>query len=63
MKQVDKEVDVVVFGYDLMINYTKMCLASFHIQNGAKFIATNPDKYTMTMGYKIPGNGSLISCV
>jgi ribonucleotide monophosphatase NagD (HAD superfamily) len=36
---------------------------SFHVQNGAKFIGTNPDKYTMIAGYKALGNGSMIKCV
>ena len=60
---VDNEVDVVVFGYDININYTKICLASFHIQKGAKLVGTNPDRFTMVSGFKIPGNGSLLSCV
>ena len=38
-------------------------MASFHVQNGAKFIGTNPDKYTMNMGYKVPGNGSMLKSV
>ena len=63
IKIVDKDVDTVVFGYDRNMNYTKMCLASFHVQNGAKFIGTNPDKYTMVGGYRMPGCGSLLSCV
>ena len=60
---IDKEVDVVVFGYDFHINYTKLCLASFHIQNGATLVGTNPDKFTMISGLKTPGNGSILSCV
>ena len=60
---IDKEVDVVVFGYDFELNYTKLCLAAFHIQKGAKLVGTNPDKFTMIAGFKTPGNGSLISCV
>ena len=63
IKMLDKEVDVVVFGYDYYLNYTKLCLASFHIQEGAKLVGTNPDKFTMISGYKMPGNGSMLSCV
>lgn len=63
IKKIDKSVGAVVFGYDFEINYSKLCLASFHLQHGAKFIGTNPDEYTMIGGYKLPGNGSMISCV
>ena len=55
--------DTVVFGYDSRMNYYKFCMASFHVQNGAKFIGTNPDKYSMNMGYKVPGNGSMLKSV
>lgn len=61
--KIDKNVGAVVMGYDFEINYPKLCLISFHLQHGARFIATNPDKYTMIGGYKLPGNGSFISCV
>ena len=40
-----------------------MCLASFHVQKGAKLIGTNPDKFTMIAGFRTPGNGSILSCV
>lgn len=32
-------------------------------QKGMKFIATNPDKYTMQAGIRIPGNGSFMRLV
>jgi len=54
---------MVVFGYDIRMNYYKLCMASFHIQHGAKLIGTNPDHYTMNLGYKIPGNGSMLKSV
>lgn len=38
-------------------------MASFHIQTGAKLIGTNPDQYTMNLGYKVPGNGSMLKSV
>jgi ribonucleotide monophosphatase NagD (HAD superfamily) len=60
---VDKNVDVVVFGYDFHFDYTRLCLATFHVQHGAKLVGTNPDKYTMQYGYKVPGCGSLLSSV
>lgn len=43
VEKIDKSVDCVIFGYDFEISYLKLCLASLHVQNGAKFIATNPD--------------------
>jgi 4-nitrophenyl phosphatase len=63
VERVDKTVDLVVFGYDFHMNYYKLCMACFHIQHGAKFIGTNPDSYTMNMGYKLPGNGSMLKSV
>ena len=63
VKGLDKEVDGIVLGYDFQINYYKICLASFYIQNGAKLIVTNPDKHTMIAGYKVPGNGSFAKCL
>ena len=33
------------------------------MQKGAKLIATNPDKYTMIGGFKVPGNGSIVSSI
>jgi ribonucleotide monophosphatase NagD (HAD superfamily) len=30
---------------------------------GAKFIGTNPDKYTMIENYQVPGCGSMIKCI
>jgi 4-nitrophenyl phosphatase len=38
-------------------------LISFHLQQGAKFIATNPDHYTMISDYRLPGNGSFVACM
>jgi len=33
------------------------------VQTGVKFIVTNPDKYTMISGFKVPGNGSFMKFV
>lgn len=43
----DSTIDGVVMGYDFTLNYSKIMLISFYVQMGAKFIGTNPDKYTM----------------
>lgn len=29
------------------MTFSKQCLVGFHLQNGIKFLGTNPDKYTM----------------
>ena len=62
-KHLDKNIQALVMGYDRHINYAKICLLSLYIQNGAKFIGTNPDKATMQHGYKMPGCGSMLSCL
>ena len=50
-------------GYDNKLTYYKIILISLYIQKGAKFIATNPDKYTMIEGLKIPGCGSMVKTI
>lgn len=45
------------------MTFMKQCLIGFHIQNGIKFFGTNPDKYTMIGSYKVPGAGSIITCI
>jgi 4-nitrophenyl phosphatase len=50
-------------GYDQTFSYKKLCLLSLYIQNGAKFIGTNPDKYTMSYGFRMPGCGSMLACL
>ena len=59
----DKDCQAVVIGYDSSMTYSKSCLACFQIQKGAKFLGTNPDKFTMIGGYQIPGAGSIISSI
>lgn len=50
-------------GYDSNLTYRKIVTISLIVQNGAKFIGTNPDKYTMSAGFKIPGCGSMIKTI
>jgi len=45
------------------MTYSKICLASFHIQKGAKFFGTNPDKYSLVRGMKVPSAGSMLSLI
>ncbi len=56
-------VDAVVVGLDRSFNFEKLRKANYLIRNGAKFIATNPDK-TFPMENRIdPGAGSLVAAV
>ena len=50
-------------GYDKYLTYNKICLISLYLQKGLKFFGTNPDKYTMIDGYRMPGTGCLIKSV
>lgn len=50
-------------GYDFNLTYQKILLISLLVQIGAKFIGTNPDKYTMISDFKVPGCGSMIKCI
>lgn len=50
-------------AYDNNFNYTKLCLLSLYVQRGVKFIGTNPDKFTMRNGLRMPGCGSMLACV
>ena len=45
------------------MTYNKVCLASLYVQNGLKFFGTNPDRYTIVDGYRMPGAGSFIKTV
>ena len=45
------------------MTYAKSCLACYHIQKGVKFFGTNPDKFTMIRGFRIPGCGSILSTI
>lgn len=59
----DRNVEALIMGYDNHITYTKICLLSLYIQHGVKFIGTNPDKYTMRHGHRMPGCGSMLACI
>ena len=50
-------------GWDCEMSFSKSCLISFHLQNGVKFFGTNPDKFTMIRGYKVPGAGSILASI
>lgn len=60
---INSQIDGVVMGYDNKLTYNKIVLIGLYVQLGAKFIGTNPDKYTMQNNLKIPGCGSMIKCI
>lgn len=61
--QLDPEVGAVVVGIDYNFSYYKMAVASSYIQAGAKYIATNEDKYIMVGGKKMPGGGTIVNAI
>lgn len=63
ISKIDPSIDSIIMGYDFHLNYKKICLITFYVQKGAKFIATNPDKYTMIEGLKVPGCGSMVKVI
>ena len=63
MKTIDANIDGIVMGYDYNLTYHKILLVSIYIQKGAKFIATNPDRYSLAEGYKIPSCGSMVKTI
>lgn len=55
--------EVYVMGIDPNIDYEKLSKATIAIQNGATFIATNPDiKFPTELGF-VPANGSFARLV
>lgn len=59
----DENVDYVVIGLDIDINYEKLSTACLAVRNGAKFISTNPDTSIPTERGFLPGNGALTSVI
>lgn len=59
----DPEVRAVVCGYDQRFSFRKLVLASFYIQAGAVFIATNQDAYDTVDGRNVPGNGCQVAAI
>lgn len=59
----EKNPDYVIVGLDRDVSYEKLAIATLAIQNGAKFIGTNPDKNIPTENGLLPGAGSLIASI
>lgn len=54
-------IDAVVVGFDKTVDFNKLTNASLYIQEGAKVIATHPDKRCpIENGYYIPDCGAII---
>lgn len=53
----------VVVGLDRNINYEKLSFAALLIQEGVKFIATNPDRSLPTPQGLVPGTGSILASI
>ncbi|MHA8137956.1 TIGR01457 family HAD-type hydrolase [Lactobacillaceae bacterium Scapto_B20] len=62
-KITDDHPDYVVVGLDTHVTYEKFCIATLAIQNGARFIGTNPDTNIPNERGMLPGAGSLVELV
>ncbi|WP_188206589.1 TIGR01457 family HAD-type hydrolase [Alkalibacillus aidingensis] len=59
----DQDPDYVVVGIDRHNTYDKLKRACLHIQNGATFLATNPDIRVPTEQGLVPGNGAFVNLI
>ncbi|MDQ0352822.1 4-nitrophenyl phosphatase [Alkalibacillus filiformis] len=59
----DYEPDYVVVGIDRHNSYQKIKEACLMIQNGAQFVATNPDIRVPTEEGFVPGNGAYVNLI
>lgn len=57
------EANYVVMGLDRTFNYEKLTEATFAIQRGARFIATNADTNLPSEKGMLPGAGSLVAAI
>ncbi|SEQ30122.1 TIGR01457 family HAD-type hydrolase [Piscibacillus halophilus] len=60
---VDHNPDYVVIGIDRHNTYRKIRDACLFVQNGAKFVATNPDIKVPTEKGLVPGNGAFVNLI
>lgn len=58
-----EDADYVVMGLDRSFTYQKLMEATFAIQNGAQFIATNADTNLPFERGMLPGAGSLVAAI
>lgn len=53
----------VVVGYDPYFSYTKLCICSISIQDGADLVSTNLDPCDRVGSFTMPGNGSNVASI
>jgi 4-nitrophenyl phosphatase len=58
-----QQADLVVCGLDKQLSWDKLATASFNIQAGAEFIATNGDTSLPTEQGLVPGNGATLAAL
>ena len=59
----ESNVDAVIVSFDRNFNYQKLQAAFDAIKNGARFFATNSDKYRPIMGGGQPDAGAIIAAI
>lgn len=59
----DDSPDYVIISFDRNVTAEKISKAAGLIRNGAKFIATNPDKALKVEGGVMPGTGAIVDAV
>ena len=61
IKTKSDEPEYVVLGYDTEINYEKLSIASFHLHNGVKLVASHPDMVCPSPFGGLPDNGAFLA--
>ncbi|KAA8495603.1 Phosphoglycolate phosphatase 2 [Porphyridium purpureum] len=62
--QLPERCDLVAIGWDLQFSMAKMSYASFFVQKGALFLATNLDAQDKSAsGYLMPGTGPMVGAL
>ena len=59
----EREVEAVVVGLDFGLTYDKLRTATLLINQGARFIGTNPDLTFPFEGGESPGNGAILAAL
>lgn len=59
----ETKLDAVAVSLDFSFNFYRLAFASHAIRRGARFFATNPDKFTQMKIGKCPGGGTIAKAV
>lgn len=54
---------IVVAGIDFDLTYDKLADAALHIQHGARFVGTNPDRTFPSEAGLLPGAGTILAAI